>query len=91
MSILNIFFWIIAIALFLWVLINRINKSDKENEKEKSSDDTKKSQPKRNPGQLSKEQIKSLLEAMNQQEKNVQDKVNAKKQKGIPIKKKKDW
>ena len=67
------------------------NKSDKENEKEDSRDNTKKSQPKRNPGQLSKEQIKSLLEAMNQQEKNVQDKVNAKKQKGIPIKKKKDW
>ena len=70
---------------------NKKNKSDKENEKEDSRDNTKKSQPKRNPGQLSKEQIKSLLEAMNQQEKNVQDKVNAKKQKGIPIKKKKDW
>ena len=68
-----------------------LNKSDKENEKEDSRDNTKKSQPKRNPGQLSKEQIKSLLEAMNQQEKNVQDKVNTKKQKGIPIKKKKDW
>ena len=70
---------------------NKKNKSDKENEKEDSRDNTKKSQPKRNPGQLSKEQIKSLLEAMNQQEKNVQDKVNAKKQTGIPIKKKKDW
>ena len=70
---------------------NKKNKSDKENDKEDSRDNAKKSQPKRNPGQLSKEQIKSLLEAMNQQEKNVQDKVNAKKQKGIPIKKKKDW
>jgi tetratricopeptide (TPR) repeat protein len=70
---------------------NKKSKSDKEKEKEGSSDNKKKSQPKRNPGQLSKEQIKSLLEAMNQQEKNVQDKVNAKKQKGIPIKKKKDW
>ena len=70
---------------------NKKNKSDKKEEKEDSRDNTKKSQPKRNPGQLSKEQIKSLLEAMNQQEKNVQDKVNAKKQKGIPIKKKKDW
>ena len=68
-----------------------LNKSDKEKEKEDNKDNKKKSQPKRNPGQLSKEQIKSLLEAMNQQEKNVQDKVNAKKQKGIPIKKKKDW
>ena len=29
-------------------------------------DDAKKSESKRNPGQLSKQQIKSLLEAMNQ-------------------------
>ena len=70
---------------------NKKNKSNKEDEKKDNRDNPKKSQPKRNPGQLSKEQIKSLLEAMNQQEKNVQDKVNAKKQKGIPIKKKKDW
>ena len=70
---------------------NKKNKSDKEDKKDENSDNTKKSQLKRNPGQLSKEQIKSLLEAMNQQEKNVQDKVNAKKEKGIPIKKKKDW
>ena len=70
---------------------NKKNKSNKEDEKEDKRDNAKKSQPKRNPGQLSKEQIKSLLEAMNQQEKNVQDKVNATKQKGIPIKKKKDW
>ena len=70
---------------------NKKNKSNKEDEKEDNRDDAKKSESKRNPGQLSKEQIKSLLEAMNQQEKNVQDKVNAKKQKGIPIKKKKDW
>ena len=70
---------------------NKKNKSDKEDKKEENSDNTKKSQPEKNPGQLSKEQIKSLLEAMNQQEKNVQDKVNAKKEKGIPIKKKKDW
>ena len=70
---------------------NKKNKSDQEDKKEENRDNGKKSKPKRNPGQLSKEQIKSLLEAMNQQEKNVQDKVNAKKQKGIPIKKKKDW
>ncbi|MEK9781329.1 MAG: hypothetical protein VW266_00105 [Flavobacteriales bacterium] len=40
---------------------------------------------------MSPEQIKSLLEAMNNQEKKVQDKVNAKKAKGIPVKGKKDW
>jgi signal recognition particle receptor subunit beta len=46
---------------------------------------------KRNPGQLSPEQVKSLLEAMNNQEKKVQDKINAKKVKGKPVKTKKDW
>jgi Ca-activated chloride channel family protein len=32
-----------------------------------------------------------LLEAMNNQEKKVQDKVNAEKVKGVPVKGKKDW
>ena len=45
----------------------------------------------RKPGQLSPEQVKSLLEAMNNQEKKVQDKINAKKVKGKPVKTKKDW
>ncbi len=35
--------------------------------------------------------MKNLLEAMNNQEKKVQDKVNAKKIKGSPIRGKKDW
>ena len=42
-------------------------------------------------GKLSPQQVQSLLEAMNNQEKKVQDKVNAKKVKGVPIKGKKDW
>ena len=36
-------------------------------------------------------QVQSLLEAMNNQEKKVQDKVNAKKVKGVPVRGKKDW
>lgn len=43
------------------------------------------------PGQLSPQQIKNLLEAMNNEEKKVQDKINAKKQKGIKVKSEKDW
>lgn len=43
------------------------------------------------PGQLSPQQVKSLLEAMNNEEKKVQDKMNAKKQKGAKIKSDKDW
>ena len=44
-----------------------------------------------NSGNLSPEQVKSILEAMNNQEMNVQDKINKKKIKGIPIKNDKDW
>ncbi len=60
-------------------------KDDKGNEKDQ------KKPPPPKPGQISPEQVKSLLEAMNQQEKNVQDKVNAEKVKGVPVKTKKDW
>lgn len=43
------------------------------------------------PGQLSPQQVKSLLEAMNNEEKKVQDKVNAQKEKGAKVKSSKDW
>ncbi|HSP39830.1 MAG TPA: tetratricopeptide repeat protein [Gillisia sp.] len=46
-------------------------------------------QPK--PGQLSPEQIKSLLEAMNNEEKKVQDKINAERAKGARTRNEKDW
>ena len=70
---------------------------DKEKEDPKKPKDDKgknkdqKKPPPPRPGQISPEQAKSLLEAMNQQEKNVQDKVNAEKVKGVPVKSKKDW
>jgi len=43
------------------------------------------------PGQLSPQQIKSLLEAMGNEEKKVQEKMNAKKVQGVPTKTAKDW
>ncbi len=43
------------------------------------------------PGKLSPQQVKNLLEAMNNQEKKVQDKINAKKVKGVKVKTDKDW
>ena len=43
------------------------------------------------PGQLSPQQIKSLLEAMNNEEKKVQDKINAEKAKGTKTRTEKDW
>lgn len=66
---------------------------DEKKDKGNGQDDKKKEQQKSKPqpGQLSPQQIKSLLEAMNNQEKQVQEKMNAEKQKGIKIKTEKDW
>ena len=68
-------------------------KEDKPKNPEKEGDSDKKKQPppKPKPGQISPEQVKSLLEAMNNQEKGVQKKVNAQKAKGVPVKTKRDW
>ena len=68
---------------------------EKEEKPEESKDgkDEKEQQPPPKPrqGQLSPEQVKSLLEAMNNQEKKVQDKVNAEKIQGVPVRGEKDW
>lgn len=56
------------------------NKKDKKDQKSK---------PK--PGQMSPQQIKNILEAMQNQEQKVQEKINAEKQKGAKIKTEKDW
>ncbi|WP_194766196.1 tetratricopeptide repeat protein [Tamlana sp. I1] len=68
-------------------------KDDKKDEgkSDKNKDEKEKSQPQPKPGQLSPQQIKNLLEAMNNQEQEVQDKINAEKQKGVKIKTEKDW
>lgn len=65
--------------------------SDQKNDQGDPKDDKKQPQPQPQPGQLSPQQVKSLLEAMNNQEQKVQDKINAEKQKGIKIKTEKDW
>jgi len=43
------------------------------------------------PGKLSPQQVNNLLEAMNNQEKKVQEKINAKKSKGPKVRAEKDW
>lgn len=75
---------------------DRSNKGEdekKENsqpqDKRDESSDTKKPEPQ--AGKLSPQQIKNLLEAMNNEEKKVQEKVNASKNKGIKVKSDKDW
>lgn len=47
--------------------------------------------PQQVQGQLSPQQVKNLLDAMNNEEKKVQDKINAKKVKGTKTRTDKDW
>lgn len=65
---------------------------DEKEDKGKGDEEKKDQQkPKPQPGQLSPQQIKNLLEAMNNQEQKVQEKMNEEKQKGVKIKTEKDW
>jgi len=61
-------------------------KGDNDKENPKKEKKKQRQQPK-----LSPQQVKNLLEAMNNQEKKVQDKINAKKAKGVKVKTEKDW
>lgn len=62
-----------------------------KDQKEGDEKEEKKPQQQPVPGQLSPQQIKNLLEAMNNEEKKVQDKINAQRQKGAKVKSNKDW
>ncbi len=65
--------------------------SDEKDENKQDQPGDKERKPQQQPGKLSPQQVKNLLEAMNNQEKKVQDKINAKKTKGIKVKTEKDW
>ncbi len=71
------------------------NKGEGDQEQKQDEEGDQKEQPQPQPqpqqGQLSPEQIKSLLEAMNNEERKVQDKINAEKAKGAKVKTDKDW
>ncbi|MGC1203966.1 MAG: tetratricopeptide repeat protein [Flavobacteriaceae bacterium] len=65
---------------------------DEKEDKGKGDEEKKEQQkPQPKPGQMSPQQIKNLLEAMNNQEQKVQEKMNAEKQKGVKVKTEKDW
>ena len=67
-------------------------KDDQQKDQDQGNGDKKEQQmPQQMPGQLSPQQIKNLLEAMNNEEKKVQDKINAEKVKGAKVKTDKDW
>ena len=61
---------------------------DKQNKEPKPNEN---GEPKPAPGGISKERLENLLNAVNREEKKVQDKVNAQKVKGKPVKTEKDW
>ncbi len=64
---------------------------EQDNKQQQDPGDQKKKQQQPQPGKLSPEQVRNLLEAMNNQEKKVQEKINAKKTKGVKVKTEKDW
>ncbi len=68
------------------------DKNDGKGDQKKDKDQdqgNQQQQPKQ--GGISKQQLESLLEAVNNEEKKVQDKVNVKKVKGQPVKREKEW
>lgn len=62
-----------------------------DQEKQEQGDEQKQQQQRPVAGQLSPQQIQNLLEAMNNEEKKVQDKMNEKKAKAVQVKTEKDW
>ena len=65
------------------------DKKDEDQGGDQPKDQEQKQQPR--PSQLSPQQVKNLLEAANNEENKVQDKINLKKAKGAKIKTDKDW
>lgn len=67
---------------------------NKDGDKNKNKDGKPKDdqgQPKPKPGGIPKQRMENLLDAVNNEEKKIQDKVNANKVKGAPTKTEKDW
>ena len=72
---------------------NKEGEGDKKEEQKKQPEQGDKPQEQKQPrpNQLSKQQIQNLLEAMQNEEKKVQEKIDANKVKGVKIKNEKDW
>jgi hypothetical protein len=70
------------------------DKDKKDGDKNKDNKDNKdqgQGQPKPQPGGISKQRLENLLDAVNNEEKKIQDKVNKKKVRANPKKAEKDW
>ena len=78
---------------------NKDKDKDKDKKDDKGDQDKKKNDPKQDdkgdpkpqPGGITKERLENLLDAVNKEEKKVQDNVNAQKVKGKPVETEKDW
>lgn len=70
---------------------NKDNKDQNQGNKPQPKDQQDQGQPKPKPGGIPKQRLENLLDAVNNEEKKVQDKVNAKKVKGVQVQNEKDW
>ncbi len=75
---------------------NKEGEGDEKEEQKKQPDEgdepaEQQEQQQPRPNQLSPQQIKNILEAMQNEEKKVQDKMDAQKVKGVKVKTEKDW
>lgn len=67
------------------------DQDQQQNQDQKKDDQQKADQQKQNKNELSKKEAEKMLEALNKQEKDIQDKLKRKKVKVPPIKIEKDW
>ncbi|CAM1339111.1 hypothetical protein [Tenacibaculum aestuarii] len=73
---------------------NQDQKNDDQNNQQKPNQDQKdkqNQQPKPQQGNMTPEQMKQLLESLNNEENKTQKKINAQKSKGRKVKQEKDW
>jgi len=68
---------------------NKQDKDQKDNKDNKQDQNKDQQQPQSQPSKLSQQQADQLLNALQQEEKKLQDKM--KKEKGVPVKMEKDW
>lgn len=66
-------------------------KGNQDQQKNPNQDNPQPNQPPKPQGGIPKERLKNLLDAVNNEEKKIQDKVNAKKVKARPVETEKDW
>ena len=67
------------------------DKKDGDKNKDKQDKNQDQGQPKPQPGGISKQRLENLLDAVNNEEKKIQDKVNKQKVQANPKKDEKDW